>query len=632
MWGMGVTAASGLAPYTDPPGYPSAWPPALDSQDYTFEGSSQSDLSGAGDDSRAGVPAAYSDFSAGPSQLQSSFYHTATSSVLYFRLRLAGSPLQLAAPGPPLKAATWNILVDTDGDGYKEFVALLDGTDGSSGPDDLIVLYGNTASQTLSTAQEVWRQDTAGTDDGIDGAEGGIALWDIDGDPYVWDLRRLRIIQIDSSLPPGDEGSEYFLDVQIPLTAFDASAVGGPALSSTIPIALTATTSSSFSDPLQFDLLFAGEFALADVPLPMGDQTAGGTLFQTPTVTSVTATACPAPVFLSATVHDAIGPGSTGVVETTVAAVQFEFFADLNADGQANDGGGWTLIGGAQQGSGGLSQWGGSWNIDLLPNGSYLVRAVATDSQGNETDSTDQPAQLLQASVVATVANECSIILSLAGSSQSVTDLNGGVVVPGDTLVYSITLKNSGIEVPGATVRDTIGVDLEYVAGSAIPEPAQSGAQLLWNVGPVAAGAEQSFSFAARVPASTANQTTIENRGWISTGTTTELVTAAVRVVSLPRIQLSTTVDGGSSFPGDTLVYRVTYANVGTDAATAVRISDEAPSTVSYVTNSVTVNGLPRTDASDGDNVEVAEDQITVEIDTVAVGETGEIRFLVRID
>ena len=211
---MGATAASGLTPYTDPPGYPSAWPSALGSQSYTFEGSSQSDLSGAGDNSRADVPTAHVDFSAGPSQDQSSFFHTATSQVLYFRLRLAGSPLQLVSPGLPAKAATWNILIDIDGDGYKEFAATLDGAGGSTGPDDLDVWFGDTASQTFSTGQEVWRQDSAGTDDGVDGAEGGVSLWDIDADPYVWDFRRIRVVQIDVSLSPGAEASEYFLDMQ----------------------------------------------------------------------------------------------------------------------------------------------------------------------------------------------------------------------------------------------------------------------------------------------------------------------------------------------------------------------------------------------------------------------------------
>jgi len=224
-----------LAQYTDPPGYPGAWPLALGSQPYTFQGGSQSDHSGAGDGSGADNPPLHADFSAGPSQIQSSFFHTATGSILYFRLRLAGSPLQLVAPGLPLKAATWNILVDSDGDGYKEFVATLDGTDGSAGPDDLVVFYGNTASQTVSASLVAWRQDAAGTDDGVDGADGGISQWDIDEDPYVWDFRRLRVVQIDIGAAPGDEGSEYFLDLQIPLAAFDASDSGGPALSSTTP-------------------------------------------------------------------------------------------------------------------------------------------------------------------------------------------------------------------------------------------------------------------------------------------------------------------------------------------------------------------------------------------------------------
>ena len=221
----------------------------------------------------------------------------------------------MAGPGLPAKAAVWSLLIDTDGDGYKEFSATLDGAGTSIGPDDLVVWFGDTASQTFSTGQEVWRQDSAGTDDGVDGAEGGISLWDIDADPHVWDFRRVRVVQIDMSLPPGDEASEYFLDIQIPLTAFDASASGGTVLSSSTAVSMTATTGSSFKNPLQHDLLFAGEFALADVPLPMGDQIAGGTDFQEPIVTLVAATSCPAPMFLSATVVDTIRPGGLGALK-----------------------------------------------------------------------------------------------------------------------------------------------------------------------------------------------------------------------------------------------------------------------------------------------------------------------------
>ena len=103
--------------YTDPAGYPGSWP--LDTQwiPYTSSGTNVSDVAGGsgGDASTGGTnPSGAVDIVAdyGPAV---SWYSDGTN--LYFRMQLNSSPLQATGNSKPFTSATWNILLDTDGDG-----------------------------------------------------------------------------------------------------------------------------------------------------------------------------------------------------------------------------------------------------------------------------------------------------------------------------------------------------------------------------------------------------------------------------------------------------------------------------------------------------------------------------------
>lgn len=644
---LAVAPGFALTNYTDPAGYPAAWPSVLTTQAYTNNGNAQYDLTGSSDQSNGGTtPQQAVDFSSGPSNNQPSIYYYGNGSILFFRVRLITSPLATTGSGQPFTSATWNILLDIDGDGFKEFAIMVDGTGGNTGggasqvsPDDIVVVYDNAADQRWTFPQAgIWRQDTAGPNDGADGASGNSSSWDSDPSASVWDFGRTRVIQI----TPGDKNSEYFLDIQVPVSALDATAIGGPVLTANTLFTIAATTSNSNTDPTQKDLLYAGSLtSSATSPLPSGDLTNGnGTIIQAPVITQVTqVTACPNAT-LKATVIDATTT-SGGQTVDTINNVKFEYFLDANANGQADDAGQqWTLIGAASRVSGVLGQWQFVWDLSQRSNNTYLVRAIATDTQGNTTYSTNQPI-LSPSSVTATVVNTCSAVPSFAPSSKTTVNLPSPVN-PGAVITYQVVVSNGG----GATatnvvVRDTLSTHLTYVANSANPAPTSIDSVnvggvwrkiLVWTFSSMAAGSTQTITFQAQVKSPIPNQTVVTNTAWISSTQTAALaVSVQFTVTSLPDIVLVKAVDRAQAVPGETLIYTITYTNQGTDTATLLVVTSSSPSSTAYVSNSVVVNSVPKTDAADGDNVTVSGGSITVNIGTVLPSGSGQIQFRVTI-
>ena len=223
-------------------------------------------------------------------------------------MQLSTSPLAATGNSKPFTSATWNILIDTDGDGFKEFVVHVDGTGGSqTQPDDIVVIYNddNTQSFTVTGGVDtIWRQDSADnpTDPSqeiTDGEPGDndIDNWDNDGlaGGPDYDFTRSRLVNV--------SGSVTYLDFQVPIAALDAGA-GGPTFDANTPFAMGFSTSNSNSDPVQKDFAYVGDFtADASNPIPFGDFVdPSGNTFDVPTINSIDVTSCPA--VLSAEVLD----------------------------------------------------------------------------------------------------------------------------------------------------------------------------------------------------------------------------------------------------------------------------------------------------------------------------------------
>ena len=94
-------------------------------------------------------------------------------------------------------------------------------------------------------------------------------------------------------------------------------------------------------------------------------------------------------------------------------------------------------------------------------------------------------------------------------------------------------------------------------------------------------------------------------------------------------------VDRTAAAAGDTLTYTLDYVASGTDSASAVQIADTIPAGASYMAGTIRFNGVPQTDAADGDAgrlVAVGNGVVAVSLGTVAAGAAGSLTFQARVN
>ena len=94
-------------------------------------------------------------------------------------------------------------------------------------------------------------------------------------------------------------------------------------------------------------------------------------------------------------------------------------------------------------------------------------------------------------------------------------------------------------------------------------------------------------------------------------------------------------VDRAAAAAGDTLTYTLDYVASGTDSASAVQIADTIPAGASYMAGTIRFNGVPQTDAADGDAgrlVAVGNGVVAVSLGTVAAGAAGSLTFQARVN
>jgi len=407
-----ATAMASVPEYQDSGGYPATWPGDVQWNAYTSQGETQSDLEGQADPSAGSVPQNSTDFSSGwPAGSEPSFSFYSNGTVLFIRLRIASCPLAFGGK-QPFESANWNVLIDTDFDGYKEFAITVQGYDGGTQPDDIVVSFGDSDEQHFDPdVDDVWRQDCSGTSDGVDGGD----LTDIDSSPYVWDYTRTRVVQINQTLTSGSKKSEYFLDFQVPYAAIDSGIPGGPNLQPGDLFAMIATSANSNSNPLQKDILYNGEYDPDGGPLPFGDPTDGtDTPIVHPIVIELSTTTCPSPIDILSQIQSALIVQNISGVQTvtdSLSNVRFEYFYDIDSNGVADDAqSSWTAIGdGSRTTSLGEFELPG-WDTTTLLQGLYFIRVVATDTSPTGPYTTESDAQEPEYSnIIAILDNQCGI-------------------------------------------------------------------------------------------------------------------------------------------------------------------------------------------------------------------------------
>jgi len=398
---------------------------------YTYQGEVVYDESGNADQSSGGsVSPSNVDIVSSPSLPSVMVYFD--SGVMMFRMVLGGSPLALTGRGTPYTSSTWVVLIDLDGDGFRDFAVELDGTDSGAAPDDIKVFYSTVKDQFLYDSGLIWKQDSARhlyNPTNSDGEPEGPANWDRDPSPLVWDFSRSRVTEYNDP----SVGTVYILDFQVPLSALDATSMGGPKLTSDSVFQLAFTTSANTNNPVQKDLAYQGSFTMdRNKPLLFGDPiNSAGQISQIPLTSKITVTGC-GPSLIEALVQDA-SILVDGQVRSSVSSVRFFYYFDFDGDGIADDGFDWVLIGDADS-TDGFNPWRLNWNTSLIPRGNYIVKADLVDYQGNTMDSYLQytDGDLRQ---VALFDNTCSSLnLSISGIVFEDVGNDGYSYVPGTDL------------------------------------------------------------------------------------------------------------------------------------------------------------------------------------------------------
>jgi uncharacterized repeat protein (TIGR01451 family) len=194
-----------------------------------------------------------------------------------------------------------------------------------------------------------------------------------------------------------------------------------------------------------------------------------------------------------------------------------------------------------------------------------------------------------------------------------------GIVDPGDTLRYTITVQNSAaIPATGIVLTDSVPANTTYVANSTLlngapvgqPDGGVSPLASGINVGTIAPGATAVLQFDLRVNAGTPAGTVISNQAVVDSVELPDLLTdgdgnpatgpePTVVVVGggqqLSITKQVTVVGGGAAIPGAVLEYVVSVSNITAVPAINVVITDDlnasAPGQLAYVNGSATMNG-----------------------------------------
>lgn len=225
--------------------------------------------------------------------------------------------------------------------------------------------------------------------------------------------------------------------------------------------------------------------------------------------------------------------------------------------------------------------------------------------------------------------------------TKSADPVAGTILLPGDTITYSLTFSNSSeITMPAAAVYDALPDSVTYVPGSmrlaaettvtaltdAIGDDAgdfepADGPQGSVSVamGDVPPSAVRTASFSVKVRAEEFSRQGVRNFA--------TLTSAGVRIAEagpvdhpvdpLDIIKTGTDVNGGRLAPGDEIEWKITVTNTGLTPSVATIITDVVPSETTYVANSITGRGA---DASQAPG-------LTWRVGTLAVDETIVVTF-----
>ncbi len=404
-----------------------------------------------------------------------------------FRLRLNADPQH----GTGYVTGKWDVLIDIDGDGFKEFIIQLDGDWSSNSPDRLRVFYSDLPQEIFNPATDEVAFFVAGNNN----------------DPQTYNHTR---VVTPTGGDAGLDSAERWLDFQVPITAFKNGA-GVQQIYPSSLIRLFYSTSASNTDPLQKDWMLT--------PFSFGD----------PVSPNIEATKT------DSLVIDADGNGVPSAGDTIQYTVAITNSGSLDASGvtfsdtpDANS----TLVVGSVTTSQGTVTSGNTpgdttvgVNVGTVTRGSALTVAITfrvtntpfpggvtqISNQGTvsgnnfTTEPTDDPKTTgtdddPTVTTVGAVSTSADLAITKTDSPDPVT--------AGGTLTYTLTVTNNGPSTADSvTVTETYPAGFTY--GTANPLPTSGNNQ--WTFGSIAASADQTITITGNVTATSGSLTNMAN-------------------------------------------------------------------------------------------------------------------------
>ncbi|MFH0901415.1 MAG: hypothetical protein V2A73_12375, partial [Pseudomonadota bacterium] len=260
-------------------------------------------------------------------------------------------------------------------------------------------------------------------------------------------------------------------------------------------------------------------------------------------------------------------------------------------------------------------------------------------------------------------------------AAKSVADENGGKVLPGDTLTYSIAVSNQGTaSATGVMLFDPLPANTVYVKGSTrlndVVVPDLPGGRPPAGTPPGLAIADPRtdkpatiepgndrtalLSWQVRVSADALLGTVVSNQAFVTASELSGTVSSDDPATSAPNDATAVVVGGGALLatttktylpapvedsndnglfdPGEVIQFQIAIENSGDEAATGVVLTDPFGAGADYVKGSLRLDGRTLTDAPDGDEGSVVGGVLTVQLgDDLVPHQVVLVSFQLRI-
>lgn len=242
--------------------------------------------------------------------------------------------------------------------------------------------------------------------------------------------------------------------------------------------------------------------------------------------------------------------------------------------------------------------------------------------------------------VTSSLVNSNTVLTTINTATLTLTKTAPSIIALGDVLTFTVNVSNVGTtSALNVTLLDTIPAGTTYVPGSAtingVPAPNSPAPPTGINVGTLPNGYYYNLVFKVNVVSLPSSQSITNycdaTYSYLvdptSTASTSKRVTSNVTTSSVGYASLSSiTLIGNSSYVkcGDIITFTVSIPNTGNSTALNVSIIDTIPNGMTFVSNSVTINGVTIPGVSPAAPTGLS-------VGTISAGQTSVVKFNMRV-